>query len=228
MARYIGLVLGSVYLATAALPVYAKSYGASFCHQEGYSCYKVKRGDSWTKTFPDPDRRDAVMRINRTNNALYSGQVIAVPDQLGTINSIDYAPFARTIQPTGSKIIIVSLTKLAFGAYDENGDLIYWGPISGGKNYCPDVGRGCRTATGEFEIYSKEGAGCKSRKFPVGRGGAPMPYCMFFHKGFALHGSYDVPGYNASHGCIRLFVKDAKWLNQEFTAGEHGVPVIVK
>jgi lipoprotein-anchoring transpeptidase ErfK/SrfK len=51
---------------------------------------------------------------------------------------------------------------------------------------------------------------------------------MFFHRGYALHGSYDVPGYNASHGCVRMFVKDAKWLNQEFTAGEDSVKVWVQ
>jgi lipoprotein-anchoring transpeptidase ErfK/SrfK len=43
---------------------------------------------------------------------------------------------------------------------------------------------------------------------------------MFFNGNFALHGSYNVPGYNDSHGCVRLFVNDAQWLNQEFTDGE--------
>lgn len=43
-----------------------------------------------------------------------------------------------------------------------------------------------------------------------------MPYCMFFHGGYALHGSYKVPGYDDSHGCIRLFIDDARWLNEEF------------
>lgn len=45
-----------------------------------------------------------------------------------------------------------------------------------------------------------------------------MPYCMYFHKGFALHGSDDIPGYRASHGCIRMFTQDAKWLNEEFVS----------
>ena len=43
-----------------------------------------------------------------------------------------------------------------------------------------------------------------------------MPYCMYFHKGLALHGSADIPGYRASHGCVRMFTGDAKWLNQEW------------
>jgi len=50
---------------------------------------------------------------------------------------------------------------------------------------------------------------------------------MYFHGGFALHGSYEVPGFNASHGCVRLFVPDAEWLNQDFTAGGQKVMVII-
>jgi len=40
---------------------------------------------------------------------------------------------------------------------------------------------------------------------------APMPYSIFFHGGYAIHGSYDVEdlGTPASHGCIRLHPYDA-------------------
>ncbi len=53
-----------------------------------------------------------------------------------------------------------------------------------------------------------------------------MPYCMFFSKYYAIHGSYDVPGYNASLGCIRVTPKDARWLNYNFI--RVGTPVIVR
>jgi lipoprotein-anchoring transpeptidase ErfK/SrfK len=35
---------------------------------------------------------------------------------------------------------------------------------------------------------------------------APMPHVIFFHGGYAIHGSYDIArlGGPASHGCIRL------------------------
>jgi lipoprotein-anchoring transpeptidase ErfK/SrfK len=35
---------------------------------------------------------------------------------------------------------------------------------------------------------------------------SPMPYSIFFHHGFAIHGSYEIArlGGPASHGCIRL------------------------
>jgi uncharacterized protein YcbK (DUF882 family) len=39
---------------------------------------------------------------------------------------------------------------------------------------------------------------------------------MFFAPYYALHGSPQVPGFNASHGCVRLFSEDARWLNENF------------
>ena len=44
-----------------------------------------------------------------------------------------------------------------------------------------------------------------------------MPYCMYFNNGQALHGEPNgLPGYNASHGCVRLYVSDAEWLRYDF------------
>ena len=40
---------------------------------------------------------------------------------------------------------------------------------------------------------------------------SPMPYSIFFHGGYAIHGSYEIShlGRPASHGCIRLQPKNA-------------------
>jgi hypothetical protein len=40
---------------------------------------------------------------------------------------------------------------------------------------------------------------------------SPMPHSIFFHGGFAIHGSYEISrlGGPASHGCIRLHPSDA-------------------
>lgn len=200
---------------------YAKSYGSRICHENAlYDCYKVKKHDTWTKLFPDEQDRELVKRINRMNISLHSGMIIAVPKNIENANLLAFSPFETQIDPPGRKTIIVNFSKHAFAAYDANGNLKHWGPISGGKGYCPDLRRKCNSPRGTFYIYSKQGSGCASTKFPIGRGGAPMPYCMFFHEGFALHGSHEVPGYHASHGCVRMFTSDAKWLNQEFTDGE--------
>lgn len=111
-------------------------------------------------------------------------------------------------------------------AYNSSGELVGSGKASGGRGFCPDIHRRCKTPIGTFRVYSMGGPGCVSTKFPVGRGGAPMPYCMFFHGGFAIHGSYELPNYNASHGCIRVEPSAARWL-QENVIGI-GTTVVVK
>ena len=114
----------------------------------------------------------------------------------------------------------------SYVAIDNNGRVVKSGRASGGRSYCPDIGRSCRTPSGSYTIQSMRGAGCRSSRFPVGRGGSPMPYCSFFSKYYAVHGSYEVPNYNASHGCIRVVPSDAQWLQRNFF--RVGTRVIVK
>lgn len=203
-----------------------KMFGERLCIQPGYSCYKVKSGDRWEKLFPDPDKLDVVRRVNRLNLDLRPGWVIAIPDNLEKISLFDVSPFKLSRESTGHKTIIVDLNILAWGAYDENGNLIYWGPASGGQGWCSDAELPCRTQTGNYKVYEKEGYDCVSTVFPLPTGGAAMPFCMRYFKAFALHGSFEVPGYNASHGCVRMFINDARWLNYDFA--DFGTDVIVK
>lgn len=111
-------------------------------------------------------------------------------------------------------------------AINASGKVVRAGKGSAGRSYCPDIHRSCRTPTGTFSVISKGGAGCKSSRFPVGKGGAPMPYCMFFSKYYAVHGSYDVPNHNASHGCVRIEPSDAHWLSNNFM--HIGTKVVIK
>ena len=121
-----------------------------------------------------------------------------------------------SITPLGEKQIIIDPRTHKWGAYDEDGQLVKSGMATAGGNYCPDIGKSCRTRVGYFRIDSLGDASCKSRKFPLPRGGAPMPYCMFFNNGQALHGSNAVFAGNGSHGCVRLHVQDARWLRFNF------------
>src|SRR5215471_6956244 len=43
---------------------------------------------------------------------------------------------------------------------------------------------------------------------------SPMPHAIFFHNGYAIHGSYDISklGGPASHGCVRLHPANAALL----------------
>ncbi|HFD2359651.1 TPA: L,D-transpeptidase, partial [Legionella pneumophila] len=115
---------------------------------------------------------------------------------------------------------------LTWKAISANGKVIRTGRGSGGKHYCSDVRRSCKTPSGVFRVISKGGPACRSSRYPLGKGGAPMPYCMFFSKLYAIHGSPDVPNYNASHGCVRVKPHDARWLSQNFI--KIGTKVIIK
>lgn len=195
----------------------ANYYGTGLCAYPQYQCIKVGGGQSWEKLFPDEQQRDIVQRLNRTYNHLWAGKEIVVPRNLEQKTLLDFSPFPLQINDKGEKLIIVDQDKLAWGAYDVDGKLVKWGPISSGSDKCSDnSSKTCRTMTGIFRVFSKENERCRSNVFPIGRGGAKMPYCMYFHKGFALHGAQDVPGYRASHGCVRMFTGDAMWLNHHF------------
>jgi hypothetical protein len=191
-------------------------YGKELCNYPPYHCLKVGRGQSWETLFPDKKQRDIVQRLNRTYNKLWVGKTLVVPQILVNKTLLDFAPFEQTIIPDGETQVIVDQDKLAWGAYDIQGHLVNWGPISSGRDKCSDSSQSCRTMTGIFYFFSKENEKCRSNVFPIGKGGAKMPYCMYYHKGFALHGSDNIPGYRASHGCIRLFTRDAYWLNHQF------------
>ncbi len=192
-------------------------YGPSLCNQsKKFKCIKVKSGENWERLFPNEQQRDLVQRINRTYNYLTAGKELAVPVDLDHATMLAYAPFPQKINTENEKEIIVDQDKLAWGAFNEKGELVKWGPISSGRDRCPDSPNKCLTLTGIYRVFSKESSECVSDIFPIGEGGAKMPYCMFFHKGFALHGSNDIPGYRASHGCVRMFTQDAKWLNEQF------------
>ena len=200
-------------------------YGKALCAYPDFTCVQVRSGDTWVRLFPNPVEREIVKRLNRTNMALRYRSWIVVPKNLKTINHLDLSPLPVKLASSNRRTLLVNLGVQAFGAYDKNGDLVHWGPISGGRDWCEDVGRPCRTLTGRFSIIRKQGAECESSKFPIEtNGGAPMPYCMHYYRGYALHGS-TLPGFHASHGCVRLFLDDAKWLNEEFA--KIGTKVIV-
>ncbi len=138
------------------------------------------------------------------------------PDRDGDAKGYTYFPMERS--PTGSKVFIFDPNYGAWAVYDEKGERVNVGRASGGKSFCPDIGRPCETVAGTFTIIRKRGADCKSNIYPLEtKGGAPMPYCMNFEaKGYAIHGSHHVPDYNASHGCVRVNPVAAKWLSESF------------
>ncbi len=209
-------------------------YPSAHCEDPGITCREVEKGESWESLWPDPTDRDWAKRVNRMNVRLRQGMMVAVPSPKEPGKGLALQPFASRIDPPGEKQVWIDLENLVWGAYDAEGRLLKWGPTSGGKDWCPDIDQQCRTPDGEFFVQRKGSVRCKSGKFPIPTGGAPMPYCMYFHGGYAIHGSPEVPGHRASHGCVRVFPEDARWLNEEFVelpdaeGGTTGTKVLIR
>jgi hypothetical protein len=175
----------------------------------------------------------AFCQTDQVDNDVYSPQ----QNQIKTYDS--YAAYAEAVRnapnrfyefpkerpATGKNVFIYDPKQLSWAAYDKAGHLVRMGPGSGGSNYCSDIGFGCRTPTGVFEVYAKQNLNYRSKVFPLPFGGSPMPYAMFFAGNIAIHGSPEVLEYNASHGCIRVLMEDAKWLNHFLT---YNSTVIIK
>jgi len=145
-------------------------------------------------------------------------------------NSGYYHPYTlqnlKKLGPVPERKIVVDPRSHTWKAYAANGKLLRSGLATAGSRWCWDIHRPCKTRSGTFRIYSLGSSHCISHKFPVGRGGAPMPYCMFFNGGQGIHGSYEVVAGNISHGCVRVHVNDARWIRFNFAT--EGTKIIVK
>ncbi len=152
------------------------------------------------------------------------GSTIIVDDEGRVHQTVHYlldrrgrSYFPMKIESSGERIFMFDPKIYAWAAYDEQGRRVMTGSASGGKDFCEDVGQPCRTVTGTFRVYNKRGLNCQSGEYPVETfGGAKMPYCMYFYRGYTIHAAYEVPMYNSSHGCIRVLPSAAKWLNEHF------------
>jgi len=78
--------------------------------------------------------------------------------------------------------------------------LVYTFPVSSGRGKYG-------TPTGRWNAYWLSPKH-RSRKY----NNAPMPWAVFFHEGYAVHGTTDLRnlGRPASHGCIRLHPDNAR------------------
>lgn len=112
-----------------------------------------------------------------------------------------------------------------WAAYDSMGDRVAYGRANGGADFCAELGHPCHSPVGIFHVYREGGPECKSKEFPLGKGGAEMPWCMYFHNGDAIHGETWVSYANRSHGCIRVTTPAAQWLHANFI--QRGTKVMV-
>lgn len=98
------------------------------------------------------------------------------------------------------KLIVVDQPLQAFGAYEYD-RLVRWGPVSTGRRQTP-------TPSGRFNLTWK----AKSRVSTDNDAWLLKWYFNFINeRGVSFH-QFDLPGYAASHACVRLLERDATWL----------------
>ena len=103
----------------------------------------------------------------------------------------------------GDKWIDVDLTHQRLTAY-QGKTPVFQSSVSTGLRNTP-------TVVGEFRIYWKL---TSTDMAGPGYYLPGVPYTMYFHAGYALHGTYwhSNFGQPMSHGCVNLRTEDAKWL----------------
>ena len=148
------------------------------------------------------EERDIIFAINRMSSSLIrKGKVLIMPDSLSQ-HMLDYSPFPDSLPVFDSlpKLILIGRRIQAFAIY-EGGRLIRWGPVSSGKKSTP-------TPAGLFHTNFKALVKVSSENDTW-----IMPWYFNFYarRGIAMH-QYFLPGYPASHGCVRMQEKDAKWI----------------
>lgn len=113
-----------------------------------------------------------------------------------------YSPFPREVKRAEAlpKLVLFSYSMHAFGVY-EQGKLVRWGPTSMGRKESPT-----KTGLG-FANWKKKLAISTSNSDWKLRWNVNV----FNYAGIGWH-QYDLPGYHASHSCMRLLEEDARWM----------------
>lgn len=157
-----------------------------------------------------------VARFNRLDPRLvYPGRKLRVPE-MPVGETYSPLPVEYPAVSAQEQFILIVLDRQFLGLY-ECGKLVASYPISSGKP-------GFRTLRGDSRV-TRKCQDCKSSIYPEPDGGAPMPWALQFrYSSYWMHGG-DLPGWAASHGCVRLFVKDAEALFRRIAIGT-GVKVV--
>jgi len=164
--------------------------------------YTLENTKEWLKTNKDSASLEIALAVNRTDKAFFAkmDSVIIPTDMSGDIAF--YLPFPVEVPYLADvdKILFFSYLTQTFAAY-ENGILIYTGPTNMGKKKNP-------TPTGLFFCNWK----AEETISTVDDEWKLLWNFNIANKGGIGFHQYDMPGFPASHSCLRLQEKDAKYL----------------
>lgn len=142
---------------------------------------------------------------------------LVVPDRWG--DPMDHAPLPREVPELSGypKALVVHQPGQVFGAY-EGGVLVRWGPVSTGREAHP--------TPGGRHFLTWRSRGRHSTVNPEWY----LEWYFNFHntRGISFH-RYALPGHPASHACVRLLERDARWLfdwGESWTLDDRGWEVL--
>ncbi len=173
--------------------------------------YQLVGRKTFFKEFGDSITNDGLTIISDINRVDISHlkriDSILVPNPMN-LARVEYSPFPNVLPSTEEvdKILIFAYYEQYFGAY-ENGKLVLTGPTNMGKS-------SSRTPTGLFftNWKSKESISTVSSEWIL-----KWNFNISNYGGVGFH-EYALPGYPASHSCLRLKAEDAMffygWANQ--------------
>jgi hypothetical protein len=114
---------------------------------------------------------------------------------------VGVAAAALSVSASAETVVTISKSQQRLAVTVDGAELYRW-PVSTGR-------RGLDTPSGTFRPIRFERK-WYSRKYDM----SPMPYSVFFHGGYAMHGTYEKRrlGHPASHGCVRMLPVNAATL----------------
>ncbi len=162
---------------------------------------KDSSGKAFLKSL-SKEQAQIVYALNRVDaGPAKRTDTLVIPDQWEA-DLMAYSPYPAEVPALAEvkKIIFFSYPIQAFGVY-EGGRLVRWGPTSMGKKATP-------TPTGLFfsNWKSKEIRSTSNNDWIL-----KWNFNVSNSGGVGWH-QYDLPGYPASHSCMRLYAYDARWL----------------
>ncbi|RQP10953.1 MAG: murein L,D-transpeptidase [Chryseobacterium sp.] len=195
-----------------------------------YRGLPMKGNDSVQRAFRKDftgEKFRTVLALNRIDeNNFYTADTLVVPDKFAG-DLLAYSPFPYTVSSLKDvdKIALFSYPVQAFAVY-ESGKLKRWGPTSmGSKQHPTPTGLFFTNWKGEEVISTFDDEWLLKWNFNIEN-----------DEGIGWH-QYNMPGYPASHSCLRLFESDAKWMydwadqwklkDKGQTVEAKGTPVIV-
>jgi hypothetical protein len=165
--------------------------------------YQLQNTKEWLKNNEaDSSKMNIVCALNRTDktNLKKLDSVVVPVDFSGDL--VYYLPFPLHVNALEgiSKIIIFSYPTQTFAAY-VNGELVYTGPTNMGRKNDP-------TPTGLFftNWKAEQTTSTFNDEWDL-----KWNFNIENKLGVGFH-QYELPGYPASHSCLRLLEKDAKYL----------------